>query len=160
MEVKIDYIFSKNKKIGSFIIRLGTYGLSKKLFKYTPSHVAILVNNKWVLESTLESGVRVISYKKWLEINEEVFKIRCDKLKDFENIKIKFKKLKNKKYDYLGILYLSWRIFLKLIFKRSIPQKNKWHKENRYFCSEVIGKIQGINYEMTSPTEIYDKLSS
>ena len=67
MNITLHYLFSKNEKIGSKIIRWATKHLVEA--KDVPSHVALLVNERWVFESTLFTGIRVIPYKKWLEIN-------------------------------------------------------------------------------------------
>ena len=66
-KIKVHYLFSKNKKIGSKLIAWGT--AHRCDVDDVPSHVAILVEERWVYESTLSSGVRVIPYKKWKEIN-------------------------------------------------------------------------------------------
>ena len=106
MKVKIHYLFSKNKKIGSSFISWGTTHLSNR--KNIPSHIALLVNERWVFESTLDTGIRVIPYKKWLEINEEVAKIACDLVKrEYSEIKAIYKDIQNKKYDWLGVSFLG-----------------------------------------------------
>lgn len=153
MKVEIHYLFSKNKKIGSKLISWGT-GFIEPEVKNVPSHVAILVNNRWVFESTLETGVRRISYKKWLEINEEVDKIGCTQERTLSEVIEYFRSISNKKYDYQGIVYFGWRVLLKIIFKLKMPIKNRFNRKNSYFCSEVVGKMTGVDCQMTAPVSL------
>jgi hypothetical protein len=159
VKIKLHYLFSKNNKIGSRFIAWGTKHLTD--IEDTPSHVAILVNGRWVHESTLFSGVRVISYKKWLEINTEVAKIPCiDLNRSYGELKEIYKSLKNKKYDWMGILYLGWFLFLNKYFGKDIPETNAWQSENRYFCCEAVEKVTGIDdTSMKAPVELLDELS-
>jgi len=154
MIVTIDYVFSKNSKIGSKIIRWSTKHLSNQ--KNIPSHVAVLVNNRWVFESTLFTGIRIISYKKWLEINTEVNKI-SGKNMEYSKIKLIFKDLKNKKYDWLGIVYFGYRLFLNKFLNKKIPKNNKLQCDNKYFCSEAAGLIRNNNdYSMSAPVQMME----
>lgn len=153
MDVTIHYLFSKNKLIGSKAIIWGTKHLEPNAHD-TPSHVAILVNEKWVFESTLETGVRRISYKDWLEKNTEVAKYKCQTKRNLTEVLDYFRAIKNKKYDYLGVIYFGWRVGLNKFFKIKIPKENKWDKENAYFCCEVMGEMLGLDYQMTSPVQV------
>jgi len=66
--MKVDYLFSRNKKIGSKIISWASGLLIKDLEK-VPSHVAILLDEHLVMESTLTTGVRAVPYSYWKKIN-------------------------------------------------------------------------------------------
>lgn len=156
MQVTVHYLFSKNKKIGSKIIRWGTRHLEPQLYKKCeiPSHVAILVNEKWVFESTLETGVRRISYKEWLEHNTEVAKYKCQTPRTITDVLNYFRAIKGKKYDYKGVIYFGIRVGLNKFFGMKIPKKNKWASDNKYFCCEVMGEMLGLDYEMTSPVQV------
>jgi hypothetical protein len=157
MKVSVYYLFSKKDLVGSKLISWGTKHLYPE-FKNTPSHVAILVNNRWVHESTLESGVKVMSYEKWLELNHEVAKIPSSVEWEYEDIKNLFRSIKGKKYDWMGVLYLSvWMIFSKL-FNVKIPEHNAWENPDRYFCSEVMGYMLNSNYDMKPPVAILKEL--
>ena len=154
MEVTVDYLFSKNKNgaIGSEIIIQGTRLLAPELPKdEVPSHVAILVNNRWVFESTLEHGVKRIEYSKWLEKNTVIKKVPCLKTWDLSNIIQIFKDIRDKKYDYPAITYFSWRMLLFIIFKKKLPSVNRFNSEDKYFCCEAVGKMTGCDYQMTAP---------
>ena len=152
-KVKLHYLFSKNKKIGSRLIAWGTKHRYPEL-KDIPSHVAILIDEKWVFESTLESGVRVIGYKKWLEINTQVEKIPCTQDRTYEEVKDMFKSIKDLKYDWMGVLYLGLNLVPNKLFGRKLPENNPWASDSKYFCCEVMSKLTGIDYEMSSPVDV------
>jgi hypothetical protein len=155
MQITVHYLFSKNNKIGSKIIRWGTAFLEPWVEEEdVSSHTAVLLNEKWVVESTLDKGVRVISYKEWKKINIEIIKIKCYQNRNMEEIKNFYKPLKDKKYDWPGVIYFSYRIALKKMFNIDIPEKNKWNSNSKYFCSEVVGKMTNTSYEMTAPIQI------
>lgn len=155
-KVKIHYLFSKNNKIGSRAISFCTRKLTDVPHDQVPSHVAILVNNRWVYESTFDSGIRVISYEKWLQINQEVYKVKSPKEFEYKEIKNKFKEVKAKKYDWLGAIYFGLHIIKNSIFKTPIPEKNKWASKDRYFCSEVLGHLLDEDFSMESPVQIME----
>lgn len=157
MKVAIDYVFSKNKKIGSKVISFGTKFLQKDKSLITPSHVAILVNNRWVIEAVVNGGFRVIPYSKWLEINQELYKIAIHSDYTFDKIKAKFKALIGKKYDYAGVLYFAYRILLFVLFKLPIPKFNKLDRGNRYFCTEVVAEFTNNHNSMISPIQLLEK---
>jgi len=157
MNTNICYLFSKNCKIGSKLISWGSKHLAIDSDN-VPSHGAILVNNRWVIESTIETGVRVISFTKWKKIN-----IICAKIEEpchipFSVIKIEFRNLQGCKYDRYGVLYSAIHVLLNKFFNIKVPQVNKWQNPDRYFCLEVLGRLNKMNYEMTTPVELMDKL--
>lgn len=153
MKVKIHYLFSKNNKIGSKVISWATN--HQYNFKITPSHVAILINDRWVFESTLFTGVRVIPYKKWVTFNDEVAKIQSSQLYDYSEIKTIYKQIQNKKYDWLGAAYLGIWLILNKFFKTKIPKINRWESKDLYFCCEGVAIILGLSYfAMRSPADV------
>ena len=156
MEVSVHYLFSKNSLIGSKIISWGTSHLHNT--PETPSHIAVLINHRWVFESTMNSGIRILTYKKWLKINKEVAKIPGDK-REYVDIKKIFRAVKNKKYDKLGVAYLSYHIALNKFFKKEIPERNKWEDPNKYFCCEAVAKLTDNYYSMKAPVDIMVNLS-
>ena len=149
----VHYLFSTSNLIGSKIIRWGTKHLEPEI-KNTPSHVAILVNEKWVFESTLESGVKRISYDKWKEKNKEVGKYKCQTKRELSEVIDYFRSVNGKKYDYFALIYFSIYVGLNKFFGIKIPKKNKWNRKNSYFCSEVMGEMLGLDYQMTAPVQI------
>lgn len=155
----LHYLFSKKDKWGSKTISWASSKLGLKLEKY-PAHIALLINDKWVLESTYNNNVSVMGYKKWLKINNQTYKLKCSQERHYEEIKDLFKRMKDKKYDWMGIGYFSYRFILFLLFGCKIPDKNKWHSKNKYFCCEVIGELLGISYEMKTPAGVYKELKS
>jgi hypothetical protein len=154
------YLFSRNKKCGSKLI-----SWSSKLFTShvknvdplkIPSHVAVLIDETYVIESTLTTGVRIIPYNKWKLINEELYKIpkagkgECHKCLLFE--------VWGKKYDWFGIGYFMYQITKHLLFKTELPNKNKWERENYFFCTEFAARLEGYNYSMTTPAKMCNDL--
>lgn len=156
LEVKVQYLFSQNDLIGSKAIVWGTRHEFPELKKEeTPSHVAILINEKWVFESTLETGVRVIGYTEWSKKNREVAKIDCTlEHRYYEDIKAMFKALKEKKYDWGGAVYLGFCLGANKACNVEIPKENKWHREHKYFCCEVMAEMTGLDYQMSSPVKV------
>ena len=158
MKVKIDVLFSRNEKIGSKLISWGTSHLSS--FEKTPSHVALLINNRWVHESTLDTGIRVLTYEKWKEINEEVYKHEYPIEYSYDQIKAMYRDLKGRKYDWVGVLYFTWFVGMSKLFGGSIPKINKWEDPNKYFCCEVVGELARLEYSMTSPVQLLEGLKN
>jgi len=159
MKIKFYYLFSRNKKIGSKLISWASGLLVKDLDK-VPSHMAILIEFEgcqcaFVLESVLEAGVRIVPYTKWLEINEECYKIQCPKERTLEEVFYWVNLYWGRKYDWLGIAYFVWRFFLNLVFKVDFPKENAWQSDDKYFCNELGGKIAGYNkYSMVTPAKM------
>lgn len=150
MIVTVDVISSKNKKIGSHIIARGTKHLAP--FEKTCSHVALLINGRWVHESTGKTGVRVLSLNKWLEHNTLIDKVRIG-IEDYTRIKNIFNCIKNRKYDFMGLLYFSLAIIPTFIgFK--LPKKNRFESKNKYFCCEAVGYMTGQYYGMSAPVQV------
>lgn len=152
--MKIHYLFSRNKKIGSKIISWAAKFENTGL-EQLPSHVAILMNDSWVIESTFASGVRVVPYFKWKQINEELYKIPCvQDYRSSEEVMQLALDLWGKKYDWLGILYFSV-CYIKLIVKKiPLPTINKWQSKDRYFCTEYAATLSGEDFSMKSPARI------
>lgn len=159
MKIKLYYLFSRNEKIGSKIIAFGSSLLVKDLEK-VPSHMALLVEidgwpESFVLESVLETGVRIVPYLKWLEINEECYKIPCKEERKLEEIVKYTHDYWGKKYDYPGIAYFAWRFFLHLVWKLPFPKENAWQSDDKYFCNELGGEISGYQkYSMVTPAKM------
>ena len=154
MKVTVDYIFSKNNKIGSRFISWGTDHLCE--VEETPSHIALLVDERWVFESTLSTGIRVIPYFKWLNLNKEVAKVPCkNRIREYSEIKSVYKIIQNKEYDWPGILYFGFYIFMNRYLSTKIPVDNKWENPDKYFCSEAVGMITGQGrYSMKAPVQL------
>lgn len=156
--MKLYYLFSRNTKIGSRIIAKVS-GLLVKDLEKVPSHMAILIIEEnfepLVLESTLETGVRIIPYVNWLKLNEECYKIPCNKERDSKEIFSFIENYWGRKYDWPGISYFAWRFFLHLVFKRDFPKENAWQSEEKYFCNELGGEFAGYSkYSMVTPAKM------
>ena len=152
--MKVEYLFSRNNKIGSKLISWAAK--SEKLgLEDLPSHVAVLLNGNLVIESTLFTGVRLIPYEKWLEINTLVAKIPCDNLyrpstEIFEHLC----KFWGNKYDWFGIAYFSWCYIRLMLLGKELPTENKWERPDYYFCTEFIELLSGCECSMKSPAKL------
>lgn len=156
MVVTVHALFSYNNLIGSKIIANGTAHLAPKM-NVKASHTAVLINERWVHESTGHSGVRVISYELWKQINIEVGRIKLAD-REYQEIADEYRKIKDKDYDYPGVIFFGLAIIPTFLgFK--LPKKNKWESPNRYFCCEVLGKLTGKYYGMHSPIQILEEMT-
>jgi hypothetical protein len=140
--------------IGSKIIAKGTKHLAPDVPEC--SHVALLVQNRWVHESTMKSGVRVLSYDKWLSVNTEAARVQLDS-QEYQNIANGYRIIAGKKYDWKGILFFTLAIIPTFLgFK--LPKKNLWEDPKKYFCCEVLGYLTLHGYSMMAPCQILRSL--
>lgn len=141
--------------IGSYIIRFGSYLVDDYGFTFnnTPSHVAILIDETYVIESVMSNGVRIIPYNKWLELNTEIMKIKAPSY--VEHPKDLMFEMWGKKYDKKGILYFALSILNYKLFKKEIPKLNKYEQEDAYFCTEFASRIyDGNTGSMRTPAQL------
>lgn len=160
--MKVEYLFSKSpKSIFSKAIAWASSKEGIKLEKY-PSHMAVLLDDTMVIESTLTTGVRMIPYSHWLKKNEELYKIPC--MHEVRSSKDTLEKAYAKwgaGYDWMGILFFTWRFLGLILFKKSMPGKNHWQNKKRYFCCEYAGTLTGEDFSMKTPARIcYDWLGA
>lgn len=157
--MNVSYLFSRNKKIGSRAIAWASGLLIKDLEK-TPSHMAILIEfdnllESIVLESTLDSGVRIVPYTNWLKINELCYKIPSNKKHDLNDILQTVVDYWGKKYDWGGIAYFAFRFLLHFFFKTPFPKENAWQCNSKFFCNELCGEIAEYQgYSMATPAKM------
>lgn len=150
MVVTLDALFSYSPKIGAKVIAHGTKHLAPSYPK--TSHVALLVNGRWVHESTGKAGVQVISYDAWAKLHTEVARVSIA-AREYQEIADKYREIKSKKYDYLGVFYLGFHVFLSY-FGAKLPAKNIWESPKKYFCCEVLAYLTGKYYGMSAPVQI------
>lgn len=153
MLVSVHALFSSNNLIGSKIIAKGCRHLGPD----TPetSHVALLVNERWVHEAT-GHGVNVLSYDKWTKVHQEVGRVVLAP-REYQEIADRFRQIMGKKYDYVGMLYLAFWVGLSFLGAK-IPKKNILESSTKYFCCEVVGKLTGQYYGMSAPVQIFANL--
>lgn len=149
--MRLFYLFSRNEKVGSKLIAWAS-GLLVKDLERIPSHVAILlefegIKEQFVIESVLESGVRIIPFSVWLSKNELCYQIPCTESKTLDEIFEVINSIWGKKYDWFGIAFFALCFVRHFLLKTPFPEKNKWQRDNYYFCSEAAGKLSG--YEKT-----------
>lgn len=143
--MKLYYLFSRNEKIGSKLISRAS-GLLVKDLEKIPSHIAMLlefdnIEELFVAESTLESGVRIIPYSVWLQHNELCYKIPCSESIHPNKVFEIFNTIWGKKYDWPGIGYFAICFVKHLLFRIDFPKENKWQSDDKFFCSEAISTI-------------------
>lgn len=150
--MKIEYLFSKNNKLGSRLIAWAAkyehLGLEDN-----PSHIAILINEMFVLESTLTTGVRIIPYQSWLKINTPVAKLPSGIANGKAARDILISKW-GAKYDWLGLLYFALQYIKLICFKKDMDAINKWESSEKMFCTEYASLLSGQNLSMKSPARV------
>lgn len=153
--MKVHYLFSRNKKIGSRLISWAS-GLLVKDLEKIPSHVAVLLDEHFVMESTLKGGVKCVPYSYWKTQHEECYKILCKKTYETrEDIKESFETVYGKGYDYLAILFFAWCFVKHLLFKIPFPQENGWQSDDKFICTEFAGRLSNYKkYSMTTPAKM------
>lgn len=163
MIVTVDALFSSSPKIGARIISGGTTHLAPNI-KEAPSHVALLVNGRWVHESTGKAGVAVISYDLWSKLHKEVARVPLPD-REYQEIADQYRKIKGKKYDYLGITFFAIALipsfFAYHIFGAKnfmLPKVNRFQNPNKYFCCEALGSLLGKCYSMRAPVQVLSEL--
>ena len=159
MNVRVSYLFSRNKKIGSRIISWASGLLIKDLEKI-PSHMAILIQidgfpEDIVFESTLDSGVRLAPFKVWSEHNELCYGFVSDKKINISEIFDKVNEYWGRKYDWPGICYFAVCFLKHILFKSPFPKENAWQSNDKFFCNELGGEISGYSkYSMVTPAKM------
>lgn len=151
-------IFSYNNKLGSTLIRLGSFlfDSSNLTWENTPSHTALLLNNYWVIESVMLGGVRIIPYDNWKKINVEVASIVVIPEICPENLLLE---VWGRKYDYLALLWFVKAVICSKILNTEVPSINKFESEDKYFCTELVGRSLNMeDYSMTTPAKLLTKL--
>lgn len=154
-KVKVDYVFSRNKKIGSRLIAWASGLLIKDLDK-VPSHVAVLLDDYLIMESTLMGGVQCLPYSYWKQKHEECYRIPCEQVKrDREQIAEVFESVYGKGYDYLAVLFFVQCFLAHWMFKKPFPKENKWESKDKFMCTEFAGRLSDYNkHSMTTPAKM------
>lgn len=155
MIVSVDALFSSNHKIGSKIISMGTKHLAKE--ENPCSHIALLVNGRWVHESTMDSGVRVLSLDVWSKINNEVTR-RPLTSREYQEIANLYRDIKGRKYDWLGIAFFTLAV-IPTFFGFKLCKTNLLQDNDKFFCCEVLGYLTNKCYSMMAPIQIAKELS-
>jgi len=153
--MKVDYLFSRNKKLGSRIISWASGLLIKDLEKI-PSHVAVLLDDHFVMESTLIGGVKCVPLSYWSTQHEECYRIPCEKIyRSKKEIVETFESVYGKAYDYPAILFFAWCFIKHILFKSKFPSKNSWQSDDKFMCTEFAGRLSGYQkHSMTTPAKM------
>lgn len=154
----IKYLFTHNDLIGSKLISSATKHSFQKT-KDTPSHSAILFNDRWVFHSNFANGCYIEPYYSFKKKNKIVEAFRynnCD-ISHTECTLLQddlITKVYGSKYDWFAIAYFIYRIILKKLFGMPIPEKNKWEVADRWFCNEIFELKLGYDCSMKTPNEV------
>lgn len=149
--MKVEYLFSRNSKVGSKLIAWAASHEDLELDEY-PSHIAVLIDELWVLESTFESGVRLLPYKAWQEINEQLYRLPSSVCSS-KVLKVS-EQIWGHKYDWKGLAYFGFCYVRHIVCGTPFPTKNKWQSERSYFCTELVARLEDKNFSMTSPARV------
>lgn len=154
--MKINYLFSRKNKIGSRLIAWAS-GFEDLCLEKCPSHIAVLLDDNLVVESTLTTGVRMLPYSHWAKINEELYRVPC--FAKFRQSKLTIEKatrIWGKRYDWKGIAFFAISFIKLIVFKQKLPDSNPWQSDDKYFCTEYAGSLTGEDYSMMSPAKLCD----
>lgn len=154
--MRVEFLFSRRNKASSRLIAWAAKWENLEL-KEIPSHTAILINGRFVIESVFGQGVRIVPFDKWAEFNEELYRIPSNDISR-EEFDATLLSAWGKKYDWRGILYFAYRYILLMLLNWSLPKKNKWQRNTHLFCIELVGRLSGTYYSMTSPAKMCAQL--
>ena len=152
--MKIDYLFSKNKKVGSRLISWAASFEKLSNIAIAPSHVAVLIENTFVIESVATSGVRIIPYTEWSKINEELEKIPVYSEINRSTLQSSLYSVFGKSYDWTGILFFAWRYLGLIVLNKAMPSVNRMNNKKKFFCTEFAGRLESKDYSMMSPAKL------
>lgn len=127
-----------------------------KYFTEEPvSHVALLVDKKWVVHSNLR-GVHVQIYSNFLK-TYDIYAM-TDPVPTDTPIELLLAENSFKGYDVLAILYLGLRFFLKKVLKFRLPKVNLWQSTGMYMCTEWVSFVlEGSEDSTITPYGLYKK---
>lgn len=162
------FIFSKNRKIGSQLIR---WSLGEPV-----SHFAV-VFDEWpkgygILFHAHFSGVSIEWFNDWQRHNEIVYAYtpvnKAQPLPEEEDIyQIFVKRFYGKGYDAMAFTYWVKCLFLHKLFGFPIPTKNEWGDPRKYLCYEIYEGLSDLPFlglpsispeQMISPYQLKLKL--
>lgn len=111
-------------------------------FNEPTSHFGIVFDNGIIFHSNL-AGTHVEWFKTFTKKCEIVFSKYYDlSLEEeeqiFQNILTTYD---DRSYDFIGFLYFGWRALLLKLFKKPLPEKNKWNSGKSYLCTELAGTL-------------------
>ncbi len=159
--MKVEYVFSRNEKIGSKAIAWGSALFPDHvslLDNKIPSHVAVLLDETFIIEAVFSGGVRIIPYSEWLKHNEMLHRIEEKSVVTIALVQELLFEMYGKKYDWFGILYFGWSMAKHYILGKQLPKTNKWEREDYFFCTEFAARLKGYNYAMTTPAKMCNDL--
>lgn len=159
MKKGVFYFFVKKDKVGAKLIRWGTKRKDQDM-QNTPSHMGIVMNGMWSIDSTISNGVEMDYFPEYVKDYEAVAVYRDlgEIRKPGEVAAEIMKKARHAKYDWKAVLYFGWRRALEIFFKIPMPKKNKWESKNSWFCNEMYELVRGDDYSMASPNDVMHEM--
>ena len=151
----IKFLYTKNSKIGSKLIRFASKYRGQKIDD-VPSHFSILIYEWLVIESTLGAGVKIGFIGDFLPKHDVLacFRPKNNQREYFQRTKSMTSRIYNKSYDFMGAIYLGFFQMLNTHFGVKMPERNKFDSANRYFCNELYGYISGKDMSMEHPNSL------
>lgn len=154
----IKYLFTRSDLVCSRLIS-GASKYKGQPSEQTPSHFGILFFDRIVFHSNFANGVHFEPYYFFKKKNEvirafkrhecELSRTECTLM--FDQV---VQRAYGAKYDFMAIAYFVWRIFLKAVFNRPIPDKNKWESKNKWFCNEIFELVLKQDLSMKTPNDL------
>ena len=132
-------LWSKNSKIGSHLIRLGTEG--------DCSHFAVCFDDVVVLQSNMHQGVNLTSLNEFKKHNTIVHEIRLNLPLELEEAiwKPLVRRLAgNYSYDFKAVIYWTYEIIKRRLLGTTLPTSNRWSESNKYLCVEIASELPGF----------------
>jgi len=125
------------------------------------SHFAICFDKRVVFHSNFY-GVHIDWFDKFASHCDIVHKIQLPTytLEQEELVYQKAISITGQQYDYLGLLYFGWRMFLLKTFGKPLPLKNKWGSASLELCIEAFTVLSPVmatpeNLSMLTPDQLF-----
>lgn len=153
------YFFVKKDKCGAKLIRWGTK-LPGQSMEDTPSHMGIVMNGKWSIDSTMFSGVEMDYFPEYIKEYKEVAIYQdTEETRNSSEVAAELMtRARRSTYDWKAILYFAWRKACHKFLKVTMPQQNKWEDPNSWFCNEIYEIVKGKDYSMASPNDVMQEM--
>lgn len=151
-------LWTKNHKIGSYLIRWGTQG--------DCSHFAVEFDDCIIMQSTMLQGVTVVSTNEFMKHNEIVHQISFNTSVDKEELVWvpMVKRFAGKtSYDFKAMAYWAFCVLKQRLFGDTIPVTNKMGDPDKFMCIEVAGELpdwvfggqKPMHLDITSPEMLF-----
>lgn len=115
------------------------------------SHFAFMLDTKIVFQSTFSKGVHLSWLQNFLSINTVVHRIDLSlPLETEEKIYLCMIGREGKPYDFVSLIYLSYRFLKHKLFNTPLPSRNKLANSHADVCVELASCLEIIGVAMPS----------